>query len=169
MSRGWLSRYRVAGRVNMRTGYWTETLKESRKREEEELRAMASVNLVFLLGNLGGDPDLKYTQSGKAFCKFSLATSDQWTDTRGEKQEKVEWHRITVWGTQAEHCKKYLTKGSSVHIQGRIATNKWKDEQGQDRFSTEVIAERITFVGRRREGEPPEPQHEDPSFRYRNA
>jgi single-strand DNA-binding protein len=146
MSRSWNSRYRVAGRIKHGTGYFSESLKEVKAKEERELKAMASVNLVILVGNLGKDPDLQYTQSGKAFAKFSMATTDTWTDQNGVKQEKTEWHRITVWGKQAENCNKYLKKGSSCYVEGKISTSKYQDEKGQDRYSTGVNAETVKFL-----------------------
>lgn len=108
---------------------------------------MASVNKVFLLGNLGSEPELKQTPGGQSVCTFSLATNEQWTDKAGEKQQKTEWHRIVVWGKQAEHCANHLGKGKSAHIEGRIQTREWQDKDGQKRFTTEIIASWVTFVG----------------------
>jgi single-strand DNA-binding protein len=109
---------------------------------------MASVNKVILVGNLGKDPELRYTQSGVAFCSFSLATTDNWTDQSGQRQEKTEWHRITVWKKQAENCAKYLRKGSSAYVEGRLQTRSWDDQQsGQKRYSTEIVADNVKFLG----------------------
>jgi single-strand DNA-binding protein len=164
----WASdRFKNLGRLHYRTSFGTDSLRETKERERKELSAMASVNLVILMGNLGGDPDLKYTQSGKAFCKFSLATTDEWSDAQGQRQKKTEWHRIMVWGKAAENCAKYLKKGSSAYIEGKLSTSKYRDpETGQDRYSTEIIADDIKFLSspQRHEAEPGEP-----SFRYRNA
>jgi single-strand DNA-binding protein len=103
---------------------------------------MASVNKVILVGNLGKDPELRYTQSGVAFCSFSLATTDNWTDQSGQRQEKTEWHRITVW-----NCAKYLRKGSSAYVEGRLQTRSWDDQSGQKRYSTDIIADSVKFLG----------------------
>lgn len=108
---------------------------------------MASVNKVILVGNLGKDPELRYTQSGVAFCSFSLATTDNWTDQSGQRQEKTEWHRITVWKKQAENCAKYLRKGSSAYVEGRLQTRSWDDQSGQKRYSTDIVADSVKFLG----------------------
>lgn len=146
MSRWAESRYRIAGRVNFSTGFIPERLSEVRRREERELRAMASVNLVILMGNLGSNLEIKYTESGKAFCSLSLATTDSWTDKDGVSQQRTEWHKLKVWGKLAENCGKYLKKGSSIYAEGRISTNKWKDKDGKDHFSTEIICEEVKFL-----------------------
>lgn len=108
---------------------------------------MASVNKVILVGNLGKDPELRYTQSGVAFCSFSIATTDNWTDQSGQRQEKTEWHRITVWKKQAEICAKYLRKGSSAYVEGRLQTRSWDDPSGQKRYSTDIVADSVKFLG----------------------
>lgn len=146
----WSNRYRVAGRVNF-SSHNPEPLSAARAREQKELRAMASVNLVILMGNLGKDPELKYTQNGKAFCNFSIATSESWTDAQGNKQEKTEWHRITVWGKLAENCKRYLAKGSAVYIEGSVSTRTWDDNDGNKQSTTEVRADKVNFLSHRRE------------------
>jgi single-strand DNA-binding protein len=106
-----------------------------------------SVNSVNLIGHLGKDPEVRYTGGGQAVANFSLATSDTWKDKNGEKQERTEWHRIVVWGKQAEHCGEYLRKGRLVHIEGRLQTREWDDKDGQKRYTTEIIANRVTFLG----------------------
>ena len=108
---------------------------------------MGSVNKVILVGNLGADPELKYTPSNRPVCNLSVATNEVWKDKAGQKQERVEWHRVNVWGDQAEHCSKYLAKGRMVYIEGRIQTRKWQDKEGKDRYSTEVVADRVVFLG----------------------
>jgi single-strand DNA-binding protein len=108
---------------------------------------MGSVNKVILVGNLGADPELKYTPSNRAVCNLSVATNEVWKDKSGQKQEKTEWHRVTVWGEQAENCSKFLTKGRMVYIEGRIQTRSWDDKEGKKRYSTEVVAERVVFLG----------------------
>lgn len=109
---------------------------------------MASVNKVILIGNLGADPELKYTPSGnRAVCSLRIATSEVWKDKAGQKQESVEWHRVTVWGDQAEHCNKYLSKGRSVYVEGRLQTRSWDDKDGNKRYSTDIVADRVKFLG----------------------
>jgi len=109
---------------------------------------MGSVNKVILIGNLGADPELKYTPNGnRPVCNLSLATNEVWKDKGGQKQERTEWHRVNVWGEQAEHCAKYLAKGRTVYIEGRLQTRSWDDKEGKKRYSTEVIADRVVFLG----------------------
>ena len=109
---------------------------------------MASVNKVILIGNLGADPELRYTPNGnRPVCSLRIATTEVYKDKAGQKQEQTEWHRITVWGDQAENCNKYLAKGRSVYMEGRLQTRSWDDKDGQKKYSTEVIAERVKFLG----------------------
>jgi single-strand DNA-binding protein len=108
---------------------------------------MASVNKVIVLGNLGRDPELRHTPAGKAVCTLRVATNETWTDQAGEKQERTEWHQIVVWGRSAENCNQYLRKGRSVFVEGRLQTRKWQDKEGQDRWTTEIVADRVQFVG----------------------
>ncbi len=108
---------------------------------------MASVNKVILIGNLGQDPELRYTQGGKAVCNLSLATNERWKDQAGNPQERTEWHRINVWGKQAESCAEYLAKGRSVYVEGRLQTREWKDREGNKRTTTEVVATNVVFLG----------------------
>ncbi len=111
------------------------------------------INKVILLGNLGKDPELSYTQSGTARCKFPLATGETFTNNAGERQERTEWHNIVVWGKQAESVGKYLQKGRQVFVEGRIQTRSWDDEKtGQKRYMTEINAQRVVFVGGRGDG-----------------
>ena len=110
---------------------------------------MASINKVILVGNLGRDPELRYTQSGKAVASFSLATTDRFSNREGERQERTEWHRITVWDKTAENCAQYLSKGRSVYVEGRLQTREWEDKEGQKRRTTEVIAQTVQFLGAR--------------------
>lgn len=107
---------------------------------------MASVNRVILLGNLGADPELKYTQSNNPVCNLSVATNESFTDKGGQRQERTEWHRVTVWGKTAEACKKYLGKGRAVYVEGRLQTREW-EKDGQKRYSTEIVADRVQFIG----------------------
>lgn len=106
-----------------------------------------SVNKVIILGRLGQDPELKYTPSGAAVCNFSLATSESWTDKAGQKQEKTEWHRIVVWGKLAELCNQYLAKGRQAFVEGKLQTRSWDDKDGTKRYSTEVMASTVQFIG----------------------
>ena len=108
---------------------------------------MASVNKVILIGNLGRDPELRYTQSGQAVANFNIATSEQFTDKEGNPQERTEWHRIVVWGKQAENCAQYLSKGRSAYIEGGLQTRDWEDKEGVKRYTTEVRAQRVQFLG----------------------
>lgn len=107
---------------------------------------MSSVNKVILIGNLGQDPELKYTQGNKAFANLSLATNEVFKDKSGQRQERTEWHRVTVWGDRAENCQKYLRKGRPVYIEGRLQTRSY-EKDGQKRYATEVIADRVVFLG----------------------
>jgi single-strand DNA-binding protein len=108
---------------------------------------MAGVNKAILIGNLGRDPELRYTQSGQAVVNFSIATSENWTDKNGEKQERTEWHRVVVWGKTGENCAQYLSKGRTVYVEGRIQTREWEDREGQKRTTTEINAQTVTFLG----------------------
>jgi single-strand DNA-binding protein len=106
-----------------------------------------SLNKVMLIGNLGKDPELRFTPSGRAVARFSLATSEQWTDQQGQKQDRTEWHNVVVWGKQAETCGQYLSKGRQVFIEGSIRSRQYDDKEGQKRYITEVIAQRVQFLG----------------------
>ena len=108
---------------------------------------MASVNRVILIGNLGADPEKRVTGSGQTVATFNIATTDRWTDKSGQRQEKTEWHRIVVWGPQAENCSQYLSKGRQVYIEGRLQTRQWEDKEGNKRYTTEVVAQRVQFLG----------------------
>jgi single-strand DNA-binding protein len=124
---------------------------------------MASVNKVILVGNLGRDPETRYMPDGAAITNVSVATSFQWNDkTSGEKKEETEWHRVVFRGKLAEIAGEYLKKGSQVYVEGRLRTRKWQDKDGQDRYTTEVVAERMQMLGARAgAGEPrPEPAME---------
>ncbi|MEH0019690.1 MAG: single-stranded DNA-binding protein [Desulfobacter sp.] len=110
---------------------------------------MAGLNKVMLIGNLGRDPEIRYSQQGMAVVNFSIATSEQWNDKNtGERQEKTEWHRIVVFGKQAEICEKYLSKGSSIYIEGRLQTRSW-EKDGQTHYTTEIVASNFQFLGGR--------------------
>jgi len=105
------------------------------------------VNKVILIGNLGADPELRYTSGGTPVADLRLATSRKWTDKSGQQQEDTQWHRIVVWGKQGETCKEYLSKGRQVYIEGRLQTRQWEDRDGNKRWTTEVVAENVRFLG----------------------
>ena len=113
---------------------------------------MASVNKVILIGNLGRDPETRYTTGGDAVTNLNLATSEQWKDKNGEKQERTEWHRVVLFGRQAEIAGEYLKKGRSVYIEGRLQTRKYTDKDGVEKYSTEIVADRMQLLGSREGG-----------------
>ncbi len=125
---------------------------------------MASVNKAILIGNLGKDPELRYTGSGTAVCNFSIATTEKWRDQQSnEMKERTEWHNIVLWGRQGENAKEYLQKGSPVYIEGRIQTRSYDDKEGNKRWITEIVGQRMQFLGRRGdtardEGQAPPPE-----------
>lgn len=106
-----------------------------------------SVNKVILIGNLGKDPELRFTNTGRAVARFPIATSEVWTDTGGNRQERTEWHNIIVWGKQGETCGQYLAKGRQVFVEGSIRSRSYDDKTGNKRYVTEIIAQRIRFLG----------------------
>ena len=108
---------------------------------------MASVNKVILLGNLGRDPETRYTTGGDAVTNLNIATSEQWKDKSGEKQERTEWHRVVLFGRQAEIAGEYLKKGRSVYIEGRLQTRKYTDKDGVEKYSTEIVGDRMQLIG----------------------
>jgi single-strand DNA-binding protein len=115
---------------------------------------MASVNKVIIIGNLGKDPETRYTQDGAAITNFSVATSDRWTDkATGEKKEATEWHRISCFGKLAEIAGEYLKKGRTVYVEGKLKTRKWKDQEGNDRYTTEIVADQMQFLSKRDDSE----------------
>jgi single-strand DNA-binding protein len=114
---------------------------------------MASVNKVILVGNLGRDPETRYATSGAAICNVTIATSRQWKDkASGEKREETEWHRVVFYDRPAEIAGEYLKKGRPVYVEGRLKTRKWQDKEGQDRYTTEIIAEEMQLLGSREGG-----------------
>ncbi|NJD88359.1 MAG: single-stranded DNA-binding protein [Betaproteobacteria bacterium] len=110
---------------------------------------MASVNKVILIGNLGRDPETRYMPDGGAVTNVSIATTETWKDKSGEKQEKTEWHRVAFFGKLAEIAGEYLKKGSQVYVEGRLQTRKWQDKDGQDKYTTEIVADRMQMLGSR--------------------
>ena len=133
---------------------------------------MASYNRVLLIGNLGRDPELRYTQNQTAICNLNIATNEVWNDKAGNRQEKTEWHRVVVWGKQGEHVSKYLRKGSQVFVEGGLTTRSWDDPKtGQKRYMTEIRAQTVRFLDRKGEGAAPNPtdggapfESDDPQF-----
>ena len=112
------------------------------------------VNKVILVGNLGADPETRYTAGGSAVTNVRLATTDSWKDKQsGEQQERTEWHRVVFWGRLAEICAEYLRKGSQIYVEGRIQTRKWQDKDGQDRWSTEIVGNEMQMLGGRGGGQ----------------
>ena len=131
---------------------------------------MASMNRVTLVGNLGQDPEMRYTQNQIPVCNFSLATTESRTDAQGNKQDQTEWHRVIVWNKQAENVNKFLKKGSSVLVEGKITYRKWQDKNGQDRYTTDIVAQRVLFLSRNQSqeqgqqyGAPAQQQYGNPS------
>ncbi|MGA0163243.1 MAG: single-stranded DNA-binding protein [Bdellovibrionota bacterium] len=107
---------------------------------------MSGINKVILVGRLGADPEIRYTQSGAGVANFNLATSETWLDRDGQRQEKTEWHRVVVWGKMAETCSQYLGKGRQVYVEGRLQTRSWDDKDGNKRYTTEVVANTVQFL-----------------------
>jgi single-strand DNA-binding protein len=114
---------------------------------------MAGINKAILIGRLGSDPEVRYTPSGVAVANFSIATSEEWKDKdSGEKRERTEWHRIVAWRKLGEICGEYLSKGRQVYIEGRIQTRDWEDKDGNKRYTTEIVATDVQFLGGRDSG-----------------
>lgn len=108
---------------------------------------MAGVNKVIVVGRLGKDPEVRTVGNGNTVTQLNVATSENWVDKEGHKQERTEWHRIVVWGRLAEICGKHLTKGRQVYVEGRLQTRSWEDQQGQKRYTTEIVANTVQFLG----------------------
>jgi single-strand DNA-binding protein len=116
---------------------------EDKRRREN----MSGVNKVIVVGRLGKDPEMRHTNSGQGVCTFSVATSENWKDKSGEKQEKTEWHRVVTWSRLAEICSEYLKKGRQVYVEGRLQTRQWDDKTGNKRYTTEIVAQTVQFLG----------------------
>jgi single-strand DNA-binding protein len=108
---------------------------------------MSGVNKVIIVGRLGADPELKTVGNAQSVARLSIATSENWMGKDGQKQERTEWHRVVVWGRQAENCAKHLAKGRQVYVEGRLQTRSWENQQGQKQYSTEVVASTVQFLG----------------------
>ena len=115
---------------------------------------MASLNRVEIIGRLGRDPELKYSQNCAAICRINVATDESYTDREGNRIQKAEWHSVVVFQKAAEHCSQYLSKGSLVFVEGSLSTREWQDQQGQKRYSTEIKAQRVQFLDKKDGGKP---------------
>lgn len=111
-----------------------------------------SLNKVMVIGNLGDDPEVRATPGGATVATLRVATNERWTDKGGQQQERTEWHRVVVWGKQAEQCGQYLSKGRQVFVEGRIQTREWQDKDNNKRYTTEIVAQRVQFLGGKSEG-----------------
>ncbi len=121
---------------------------------------MASINKVFVMGRLGFDPEIRHTPNQNAVATLRIATTESWNKD-GQKQEQTEWHRVVVWGRQAENCAKYLSKGRSVFVEGRLQTRSWDDKTGQKRYTTEIIANNVQFIGSNASAPSPQGGHDE--------
>jgi single-strand DNA-binding protein len=124
------------------------------------------VNKVILIGNLGKDPEVRFTSGGQAVANFTIATNESWTDKQGQKQERTEWHRIVVWGKLAELCGEYLSKGRQCFVEGRLQTREWTDKEGKKNYTTEVVAQNVQFLGARGDGAGPRARTQNGSHEY---
>lgn len=115
---------------------------------------MGSVNKVILVGNLGRDAELRHTPGGAAVATLSLATTEVWNDKTGQRQEKTEWHRVVLWGRQAETLTEYLVKGKQIYVEGRLQTRQWDDKEGNKRYTTEIRGDRVVLLGSAGRGAP---------------
>jgi single-strand DNA-binding protein len=115
---------------------------------------MASLNKVFLIGNVGKDPETRFVGEGVAICKFPLATSERFVDKSGKQQERTEWHNIVLWRKTAEIAQQYVQKGRQIYIEGRISTNTWTDQNNVKQYRVEIVADRLLLLGGRRDAEP---------------
>ena len=110
------------------------------------------MNKVMIIGRLGADPELRYTQGGQPVCSLRIATDESYTDKDGNRVERTEWHSVVVFGKTADHCNQFLRKGSLVYVEGKLSTRKWQDQKGQDRYTTEIRAERVQLLEKRENG-----------------
>ena len=110
------------------------------------------LNKVMIIGRLGADPELRYTQAGQPICSLRVATDESYTDKDGNRVERTEWHSVVTFGKTADHCNQFLRKGSLVYVEGKLSTRKWQDQKGQDRYTTEIRADRVQFLEKRENG-----------------
>ena len=118
---------------------------------------MASLNKVMIIGNLGADPEMRYTANGNAVTTFNVAANETWNDQNGERKERVEWFNVVTWNKLAETCAQHLAKGRQVYVEGRLQTRSWEGQDGAKHYRTEVIAETVRFLGERAGGGEPRP------------
>ena len=111
------------------------------------------LNKVMIIGRLGADPELRYTQAGQPICSLRIATDESYTDKDGNRVERTEWHSVVAFGKTADHCNQFLHKGSLVYVEGKLATRKWQDQNGQERYTTEIRADRVQFLNRKENGQ----------------
>lgn len=123
---------------------------------------MASVNKAIILGNCARDAEIRHSADGSAIANLSIATNETWKDKSGEKQERTEWHKVSLFGKLAEIAGEYVKKGSAIYIEGRIQTRKWQDKEGNDRYTTEIVGDRMQLLGGKRD-EPPQPIAANPA------
>lgn len=125
---------------------------------------MAGVNKAILVGNLGKDPEVRHLDGGKTVCNFPIATSEAWKDKEGNRQESTEWHNIVLWGKLAEIADKYLKKGATIYLEGKLRTRSWEDQEGHKRYTTEIIGDSFVMLGKKKEeGASTEPVQEQQS------
>lgn len=127
------------------------------------------LNKVMIIGRLGRDPELRYSQSGAPICSLNIATDESYQDRDGNKVERTEWHRVSVFQRAAENCANYLAKGSLVYVEGNLQTRKWQDQQGQDRYTTEIRAQRVQFLDKKGERAPQDSHDGQSAPRHRPA
>ena len=128
------------------------------------------LNKVMIIGRLGADPELRYTQAGQPICSLRVATDESYTDKDGNRVERTEWHSVVTFGKTADHCNQFLRKGSLVYVEGKLSTRKWQDQNGQDRYTTEIRADRVQFLGKRENGpQKPAQSKEDRKAAFNNA
>src|SRR5574344_1266301 len=126
--------------------------------------ASKGVNKAVILGNVGNDPELRYMSNGKAVANFTVATSEQWKDQQGQKQERTEWHRMVAYDKLAEIIGQYVKKGSKLYLEGKLQTREWQDQQGQKKYTTEIIVNEMQMLDGKPQGSQPVPQQETPQF-----
>ncbi|MCH2535148.1 MAG: single-stranded DNA-binding protein [Bdellovibrionales bacterium] len=125
---------------------------------------MSGINKAIIIGRLGADPEVRQVSSGNSVATLSVATSEKWTDRDGQAQERTEWHRVIAWGKLAEICGKFLAKGRQVYVEGRIQTRQWEDSQGQKRYTTEIVANTVQFLGSQQGARPDNMSNNDSDY-----
>lgn len=125
---------------------------------------MSGINKAIIIGRLGADPEVRQVSSGNSVATLSVATSEKWTDRDGQAQERTEWHRVIAWGKLAEICGKFLAKGRQVYVEGRIQTRQWEDSQGQKRYTTEIVANTVQFLGSQQGARPDNYDNNDSEY-----